>query len=78
SGESENLLRAATAARQRGMGVIATTGERRSSLERAADLTLRMPVADTAVVQELHKIVTHVLCDLVELDLMAWAEEGAR
>jgi len=78
SGESENLLRAATAARQRGMGVIATTGERRSSLERAADLTLRMPVADTAVVQELHKIVTHVLCDLVERDLMAWAAEGTR
>jgi D-sedoheptulose 7-phosphate isomerase len=78
SGESENLLRAATAARQRGMGVIATTGERRSSLERAADLTLRMPVADTAVVQELHKIVTHVLCDLVERDLMAWVEERAR
>ncbi len=78
SGESENLLRAAAACRARGVGLVAVTGERPSRLAAAADLTLRVPASDTAVIQELHKIVTHVLCDLVETELMAWAGEAAR
>jgi D-sedoheptulose 7-phosphate isomerase len=78
SGESENLLRAAAACRARGVGLVALTGERPSRLAAAADLALRMPAGDTAVIQELHKIVTHVLCDLIETELMAWAGEAAR
>ena len=78
SGESENLLRAAAACQERGVGLVAMTGARPSRLEAAADLTLRMPASDTAVIQELHKIVTHVLCDLIETELTAWAGEVAR
>ncbi|MCZ7572106.1 MAG: SIS domain-containing protein [Ardenticatenaceae bacterium] len=66
SGESENLVRAARAARNREIAVVAVTGERSSRLERLADVTVRVPAADTAAVQELHMIVTHVLCDIAE------------
>lgn len=77
SGESENLIKAAVAAQRRLMSVIAITGDRPgSSLECQADLTLRMPAGDTAVTQELHIVVIHVLCDLIESELMA-CEEGA-
>jgi D-sedoheptulose 7-phosphate isomerase len=69
SGESENLVRAAVAARQRGMQVIAVTGERPSRLGRLADLTVRVPVVDTAAAQELHMLVTHILCDIAESEL---------
>jgi D-sedoheptulose 7-phosphate isomerase len=69
SGESENLLRAAAAARVRGLEIVAVAGTRPSRLERLADMTLRMPLGDTAVVQELHKIATHILCDVVEREL---------
>ena len=78
SGESENLLRAADACRLRGVGLVAVTGERPNRLAAAADLALRMPAGDTALIQELHKIVTHVLCDLIESELIAWAGEAAR
>ena len=71
SGESENLVRAASAARQQCMTTVAVTGKRESCLSRAADLTLRVPVADTATAQELHMAVTHILCDIVEAQLMA-------
>ena len=71
SGESENLLRAAMAARQRQLVVVALTGARPSRLERLADVTVRVPVADPAEAQELHKIITHILCDLVESELAA-------
>ncbi|HLJ66909.1 MAG TPA: SIS domain-containing protein [Chloroflexota bacterium] len=69
SGESENLVRAAETARQRGMSVIGVTGKRASRLERAADVTVRAAVTDTAVVQELHMAITHLLCDLAEQEL---------
>jgi D-sedoheptulose 7-phosphate isomerase len=71
SGESENLVRAAVAARQRGMQVIAVTGSRPSRLQRVSDLTVRVPVTDTAVAQELHMLVTHILCDIAESELAA-------
>jgi len=69
SGESENMVRAATAAQKCLMTVIAVTGERPNRLGRLADVTVRVPVADTALVQELHMIVTHILCDIAETEL---------
>lgn len=75
SGESENLVRAAVTARRRGLTVLAVTGERDSRLAALTDLAVRVPTDDTALVQELHLIVTHVLCDLVEAELAI--REGA-
>ena len=69
SGESENLVRAAEAARSRQMAVIAVTGERHNRLERLADVAVRIPLTDTPVVQELQMAVTHILCDIAEAEL---------
>jgi D-sedoheptulose 7-phosphate isomerase len=71
SGESENLLCAAEEARRRGTAVIAVTGERASRLEAVADVCVRIPLRDTAAVQELHMLVTHILCDIAEAELAA-------
>jgi D-sedoheptulose 7-phosphate isomerase len=71
SGESENLVRAARAARDLGITVVAVTGERQSRLGRVADLLVRAPLRETALTQELHMAVTHVLCDIVEQALAA-------
>lgn len=78
SGESENLIRAALAAQQCLMRVISITGERISRLARHAGVTLRVPSSDTAIAQELHMIVTHILCDLVETELSGCEGEAGR
>jgi D-sedoheptulose 7-phosphate isomerase len=78
SGESENLVRAAVAGRQRRLGVVAITGERTSRLERLADVTVRVPVVEVEAVQELQMAVTHILCDIVEAELAAAEGDGAR
>lgn len=75
SGESENLIAAAHVARQAGIAVVAVTGQRPSRLATLATLALRVPTADTACVQALHLIVTHLLCDLVE-SALALDDEG--
>ncbi len=71
SGESENVVRAAEVAREMGVSVVVVTGARPSRLASAADLAIRVPVEETPVVQELHMLVTHVLCDVVEAELAA-------
>lgn len=76
SGESENLIRAAAAAQRTLMNVIAVTGDRPNRLESQADMTVRVPGVDAAVTQELHMIVTHILCELVESELAACEEEA--
>jgi D-sedoheptulose 7-phosphate isomerase len=70
SGESENLVRAAEAGRQRRLTTVAITGNHPNQLAGLADLAVRVPATETAIVQELHQIVTHLLCGIVEAALM--------
>jgi len=71
SGESENLLRAAIAGRRHQVSIIAITGDHPSRLQSLADLTIHVPIVDTAIVQEMHMIITHILCNIVEAELSA-------
>lgn len=75
SGESENLLYAATAARRCMMTIIAITGDQPNSLESLADVAVHVPSVDTAITQELHMVVTHILCDIVESELMSYESD---
>lgn len=69
SGESENVVRAAQTARDCGMAVLALTGAEESRLERLADQVVRVPATNTALVQEIHTVITHVLCEIAEREL---------
>ena len=77
SGGSENLLRAAATARDMGILVVAATGARPSALAAAADLSVRVAATDTAIIQEAHMLVTHLLCEFVERCLVAPREVDA-
>ena len=62
SGESENVINAAKAAREIGVVVVAFTGARRSNLVEVSDLSVQSRFSDTARVQEEHRIMYHYLC----------------
>jgi D-sedoheptulose 7-phosphate isomerase len=66
SGESPNVIRAAQAARARGVGVVAFLGRSGGALQELADAALVIPSGETARIQELHLAIEHVICDLVE------------
>ena len=67
SGRSKNVLLAMEAARAQGMTVIALTGANGgSSMQMLADVCLCVPSTDTPRIQELHAVVGHTLCELVE------------
>jgi D-sedoheptulose 7-phosphate isomerase len=66
SGESENMIRAAEAARSLGVttvGLLARGGGRLGAL---VDMALVVPTDDTARAQEMHSALGHVICELVE------------
>lgn len=66
SGNSLNILYAATAARAKGMKVIGLTGARESRLSKLADICIRVPGTEAYMVQELHLPVYHCLCLMLE------------
>ena len=66
SGESPNVIRAAQAAKARGVTVVAFLGKGGGQLLELADVALVIPADDTARIQELHLAIEHVICDLVE------------
>lgn len=76
SGESENLLRAADSARRLGVHVVALMGSRPNRLAEAADLALFAPSLDPAIVQEVHLVITHLMCEVVEGELTGWDATG--
>ncbi len=72
SGNSNNVLQAIKAAHERGMKVVALTGKdggNMAALLTADDCEIRVPSPVTARIQEVHLLVIHCLCDLIDEQL---------
>ena len=66
SGRSENLLRAALAARELGILTAALLANGGGALASKVDLAIVLPTAVTARAQEIHLAIGHVVCECVE------------
>jgi phosphoheptose isomerase len=69
SGRSENVLAAAHRARSKGLTVWAMTGPAPNPLAGLADEALCVAGADTSVVQEVHLVAIHTLCDALDAEI---------
>lgn len=69
SGQSENLVRAAMAARDIGVSTIAMLGRGGGVLRELVDMPLVIPTENGAHAQEMHMAISHALCDLIEGEL---------
>ena len=73
SGESDNIIHAIDAAHDRNMIVIALTGKdggQIRDLVNANDIEICVPAKSTARIQEVHIMIIHSLCDLIDLQLL--------
>ena len=66
SGNSRNILYAATVAKAKGMKVIGLTGEKDSKLSEISDTCIQVPETETYKIQELHLPVYHCPCLILE------------
>ncbi|HWH01608.1 MAG TPA: SIS domain-containing protein [Pilimelia sp.] len=71
SGRSPNLLAAADAGREAGLRCWALTGPAPNPLAERCAEALAVPAPDSQVVQELHLVAVHLLCEYVERSLPA-------
>jgi D-sedoheptulose 7-phosphate isomerase len=69
SGASPNVLRAAEAARDRGIPVLAFSARDGGPLLELADHSVIIPTDRTDRAQEMHLCIEHIICDLVERTL---------
>jgi len=72
SGESGNILSAIEAAHDREMHVVLLTGRdggRAATMLEESDVEIRVPSTSTPRIQEVHLLIIHCLCDLVDHQL---------
>jgi len=69
SGNSENVLKALKAAKEKGLITIGFTGKKGGKLKDLVDYCLHIPSDDTPRIQEGHITVGHIICEIVEREL---------
>jgi len=72
SGNSSNIISAVKAAHDKAINIIAITGKdggKLASILNESDIELRVPSQSTARIQEVHLLITHCLCDLIDQQL---------
>lgn len=73
SGDSHNIVHAIDAAHDRGMRVVALTGReggKIADLIQESDIEIRVPSWSTARIQEVHLMIIHCICDLIDRRLL--------
>ncbi len=70
SGSSKNIILALDEARKRQAVAVAFTGNGGGPVVDYADLVLMGPYGYAAIVQEVHQTMAHIICDLVEQQIL--------
>jgi len=73
SGDSPNIVAALAEARQMSITTIGMTGSRGGKMDSLCDLLIRMPSAETPIIQEGHLMVGHSICASVEAQMFGGA-----
>lgn len=66
SGNSGNVVKAFEQAKKQGMIVIAMTGETGGKMKDCCDYLMNIPSTDTPRIQEVHMLLGHAICEIVE------------
>lgn len=78
SGESENLVRAVSAARDNEVATIALLAKGGGRLRSLVDLAVVVPTTSTARAQEMHLFIGHIICDLIDRALASASDPTER
>ncbi len=76
SGNSENVIRGLKKAREIGAVTVAFTGGTGGRLVEYADHAIVIPSDNTARIQEMHMLIGHILCGVIEEELFGSGQES--
>lgn len=66
SGNSENIVKAIEAAKQKKMLVVGMTGETGGKMATLCDILINVPSSCTPRIQEAHIMIGHIICEIIE------------
>jgi len=66
SGNSRNVLRALAYGKDNGMNTIGMSGKGGGDMRPLCDINLIIPADDTARIQEMHILIGHILCGIID------------
>ena len=69
SGNSRNVVEAINVAKEKKLFTISFTGRRGGTIKEIADICLQVPSDDTPRIQEIHIMIGHIICEIIEKDL---------
>ncbi|RDU63956.1 D-sedoheptulose 7-phosphate isomerase [Helicobacter sp. MIT 14-3879] len=70
SGTSPNIIRAIDVARSRNCKIIGLSGKDGGNMNDVADLNIVVPSSSTPRIQEMHLIIEHILCNIIEREFI--------
>lgn len=69
SGNSENIVRALHACKEKGIKSIVLTGKSGGKASELCDICIKVPSEETPRIQESHILIAHIICCIVEEEL---------
>lgn len=69
SGNSPNVIKGVKTSIKKGAKIISLTGKDGGKLKKLSDILLNIPSMNTPRIQEGHRIVIHIICELVEREI---------
>ncbi|RDU56611.1 D-sedoheptulose 7-phosphate isomerase [Helicobacter sp. MIT 99-5507] len=69
SGNSANIIKAVNVAKSKGCSVVGLSGKGGGELNACCDLNIVIPSSNTPRIQEMHLIIEHTICDILEREL---------
>ncbi|GHU71062.1 phosphoheptose isomerase 2 [Bacteroidia bacterium] len=69
SGNSENIIQALIACKEKGIFSVGLTGKKESKMSNLCDICIQVPSDETPRIQESHILIGHIICCLVEENL---------
>ncbi len=70
SGNSKNIIWALEQAKKQNLFCIGLTGEKSNKMDELCDIMIKVPSNETPIVQESHIMIGHIICALVEGNLL--------
>ena len=66
SGTSKNIIKAINSAKEKNLKIIGFTGNDGGMMSNVCDLCFTVPSNSTAMIQEVHTMLGHIICSTVE------------
>jgi len=69
SGTSKNIIQGISKAKQLGAKTISLCGKNTSKIKKSTDIIISVPSTETPRIQESHRTIIHIICEIVEKQL---------